>query len=181
MSFQRKIYQMPQGCSCSYQVSAFGQGGESPRADLQNPDDCLTFTPDEKVTVTFVDVKASKTQYAHVHLWANYHNRSTDKKANLTGKTQDLKGILFRSDTGTQPGNQPITLGIAKGEQLQLGFYLGGLCKSKDEFIPAPQGGWAGVNKTYTVKSSDGSCVVNVHVKGSAKQKTCQPASFPAG
>ena len=110
----KTITQMPQGCSCNYQVSAFGQGGESQRADLQNPGDCLTFTQDENVTVTFKDVTSSKAKNAHVHLWANYYNQSTEQKVHLTGKKQNLSGVDFGSAPGVQPGNQPITLGMGK-------------------------------------------------------------------
>jgi LysM repeat protein len=166
--------QLPQGCACSYQVSAFGQGGESIAAELKNPQDCLTFKANDDVTVTFKDVEISakylpKAQNAHIYLWANYYGNSTAQEAHLTSGKHSLGQIDFSSAPGVQPGSQPMTVGMGQGQSLQLGFYLGGICKGIDLVLKPPAGNsWAGVDRDYTVSSVDGGCKMTVHVKGSA-------------
>jgi hypothetical protein len=166
--------QLPQGCACSYQVSAFGQGGESIPAEMKNPQDCLTFKANDDVTVTFKDVEISaknlpKAQNAHIYLWANYYSNSTAQEVHLTSGKHSLGQIDFRSAPGVQPGSQPMTVGMGQGQSLQLGFYLGGICKSSDLVLKPPAGNsWAGVDQDYTVSSANGDCKMTVHVKGSA-------------
>lgn len=173
--------QMPQGCACMYQVSAFGQGGESGRANLKNSQDCLTFKANDDVTVTFKDVEISandlpKAQNVDIYLWANYYHSSTaNQKAHLFAGKHDLGKIHF----GGLPGNTPMTVGVGQGQSLQIGFYLAGVCKSSDLMLKPPAAGWAGVDQDYTVSSADGGCKMTVHVKGSGAGQA--PQNPPGG
>ena len=172
MAFDPK--KLPQGCACSYSVSAFGQGGESQRVPIKNPEDCLTYYYDEKVTVTFKDVEISgqnmpQPRNATIDLWANYFFHTSASEVHLFSGKHNLGQIDFSPQAGIQPGNTPITLQVKTGDALQLGFYIGGTCKSNDLLIKAPAGGsWAGVNQEYTVQSADGGCKVTVHVGNGA-------------
>ncbi len=183
VSITKNINTLPANCACTYQVTAFGQGGESQKAILQNPLDCLTFASNENVTVTFKEYEVNnqalpQAQSAHVYLWANYYSYSTHRKALLLPGKHSLNWISFSA--AGQRGDQPMTVGLGQGQNLQLGFYLGGICKSQDLILKAPAGGsWAGVDDDYTVSSANGDCKMTVHVKGSAAGQA--PQNQPGG
>ncbi|MFZ5820049.1 MAG: LysM peptidoglycan-binding domain-containing protein [Chloroflexota bacterium] len=168
---------MPTGCVCSYQVSAFGQGGESELSDGQTPSDCYTFTPDSSVTVTFKSLEISnqtlpQARNAYLYLWANYYPLETFNKAHFFAGTHDLSKIELNG----QKGNPTVTVNMKKGQSLQLGFYLANTCKSVDVTIPAAN---LGAAQDVVVQSADGGCKLVVNVKGSAGQQ--QPGGGQAG
>ncbi len=168
---------MPTGCACSYQVSAFGQGGESELSDGQTPSDCYTFTPDSSVTVTFKSLEISsqtlpQARNAYLYLWANYYPLATFNKAHFFAGTHDLSKIELNG----QKGNPTVTVNMKKGQSLQLGFYLANTCKSVDVTIPAAN---LGAAQDVVVQSADGGCKLVVNVKGSAGQQ--QPGGGQAG
>ncbi len=169
---------MPTGCACSYQVSAFGQGGESELSDGQTPSDCYTFTPDSSTTVTFKSLEISnqtlpQARNAYLYLWANYYPLETFNKAHFFAGTHDLSKIELNG----QKGNPTVTVNMKKGQSLQLGFYLANTCKSVDVTIPAANLGSA---QDVVVQSADGGCKLIAQVKGSSiGQPPNQPAPNP--
>jgi hypothetical protein len=166
---------MPTGCACSYQVSAFGQGGESELSDAQTPSDCYTFTPDSSVTVTFKSLEISnqtlpQARNTYLYLWANYYPLETFNKAHFFAGTHDLGKIELNG----RQGNPTVTVSMKKGQSLQLGFYLANTCKSVDVTIPAAN---LGAAQDVVVQSADGGCKLTAQVKGSS---VGQPPNQPA-
>ena len=161
---------MPPGCSCSYQVSAFGKGGESARSAPQQ-EKCTTSEPIASVNVIFnslnIDPKLTLQPVSgEIYLSANQFSRYSDTLY-LKGESYDLSSILFNGEKN----NNKIVVNLGRGKTLgvNLNFYVTNLCQGAGTRIEAQDFSGESLIGDYTITSSDGLCKLQVSIRKGAK------------
>jgi LysM repeat protein len=154
---------VPAGCAARYQVSAFGPAGES---DPSQPLDVPATAPAADVSVAFEELKvkglSQQMDVGRVALQANQYILESEKLV-----LQDLlmPQQIFLNDR--LPNNR-LTVGLAEGESLQLGFLVqvgGGSCAGQ-AVIPPPESGWGKYQGRHVLESKDGNCQMAADVNG---------------
>lgn len=157
---------MPPGCSCSYQVSAFGRGGESARSASQK-EKCTTGKPIANVNVIFnklyIDPKLiSQPVSGEIYLSANQFSRYSDTLV-LDGGDHDLSPVLFN---GMKNNNQiKVNMGAGKALSVNLGFYVSNLCRGTGEELVAQDFSGENLVGDYTITSTNGLCRLDVSIR----------------
>jgi LysM repeat protein len=166
------ISDAPLGCTCSYQVSAYGSEGES-ALSKPHSEACKTNDPIDSVVVTFESLTINdknllnnipfKPTSASVQLFANESTRRSGIQF-LEAKTYPLKDILFNGKSD----NNSIIVNLGRGNSLtvQISYYVSNVCKGKDLVINKPGDSWLSVEGTYQIFSGDGQCEMLVSIKG---------------
>ncbi|MCJ7434089.1 MAG: LysM peptidoglycan-binding domain-containing protein, partial [Anaerolineales bacterium] len=158
----------PVGCSCIFQVSAFGNGGESNRSE-PTQGTCETKKPTDAVEITFSSMTINpdlvpKPTSGQVHIFANEVSKHSNEMV-LEGRTYSFQDIHLGGITNN---NNLFVVLKNNGSSLavNLNFYVSNLCQGT---LTVKKLGfdWKNVEGFYTIKSPDGNCEVVVSLKGS--------------
>jgi LysM repeat protein len=96
-------YKQPEGCSCSYRVSAFGRIGESKLSEAVSKD-CKTGAPEAKIQVSFdefwfyddgIKEYYNVPQWANIYLFAGQFSRGSNQTFLKPHNYYYLQGIRF--------------------------------------------------------------------------------------
>jgi LysM repeat protein len=168
------ISDAPLGCTCSYQVSAYGSEGES-APSKPHSEACKTNDPIDSVVVTFESLTINDKNLmnnisfnptsASVQLFANESTRRSGIQL-LEAKMHPLKDMLFNGKSD----NNSIIVNLGRGNSLtvQISYYVSNVCKGKDVVINKQGDSWLSVEGSYQIFSGDGQCEMLVSIKGNS-------------
>jgi LysM repeat protein len=157
----------PQGCTCKYQLSAFGPLGESKPSDTPK-ERCQTQSADQSIEVTFKTLRIADSIIkgpvaGEIYLFANGLYRKSNNLI-LEPKLYSLKNIPLNG----RLENNSIIVRLGKQDGLQLSFAVTSLCTGLDRQIyPSDftkSQSWEDIDQSTSIKSADGSCVVEIHL-----------------
>jgi LysM repeat protein len=160
----------PMGCIYRYQVSAYGRKGESAASNSisGNTEGAYGIAGVEFSDITFSDLAGDATTGVKVRVYVNQHRRSSDAYW-VQENSYDFTKWVF---DGRLPNNS-FGVVLAEKEFLTVGFSVSGIDKkgyvSQDSIcsggaILPPLTSWAKDQWSTTIRSSDGSCEVNINL-----------------
>jgi hypothetical protein len=171
----------PVGCSCTFQVSAYGPEGESKPSEPQK-EKCYTESPSDSLEVTFSDLTIEKSKInnptgaaaSEIYIFANEYSRRSARML-LEGKKYSLEDIPLDG----QEENNSVIVGMAPDDSLKLGFYISDICQSKDLVIKKSGQTWQGFDQGHTIESPGGFCKVTVNITDRASGPAPIPGAGP--